>query len=167
MIKMLLAAALASATMLSAPAAQAAQFISFDGISGTFGNNNVAGGSFDNTFTFDVGSLAGTAGGTISSIRVSSLTNIDFTSVTLNDEAFDVDLTGTVEFRHITLPVGPGLQTIRVKGTSGGNASYDGVIAFAAVPEPATWATMLIGFGAVGTAMRRGRRNRGPAAVAA
>lgn len=167
MKKMLLAAALASATMFAAPAAQAATFINFDGISGTFGNNNVASGSFDNTFTFDVGSLPGTAGTTISSIRVSALTNIDFTSVTLNGEDFDVDSSGTVEQRHIILPVSAGLQTINVKGTSGGNASYDGVIAFAPVPEPASWATMLIGFGAIGTAMRRTRRNRGAAAVAA
>ena len=167
MNKMLLAAALASATIFAAPAVQAGTFLNFDGISGTFGNDNVAGGAFDDTFTFNVGSLAGTAGGTISSIRVSSLTNIDFTSVTLNGEAFDIDSTGTVEFRHITLPVSAGEQTIRVKGTSGGNASYDGVIAFAAVPEPATWATMLIGFGAVGTAMRRTRRYRGQTAVAA
>lgn len=29
---------------------------------------------------------------------------------------------------------------------------------FAAVPEPATWAMMLLGFGAIGTAMRRNRR---------
>ena len=164
---MLFAAVLASATIFSAPAVQAGTFLNFDGISGTFGNNNVAGGTFDDTFNFDVGSLPGTAGGTISSIRVSSLTNIDFTSVTLNGEDFDIDSTGTVEFRHITLPVGAGLQTINVKGTSGGNASYDGVISFAPVPEPAVWATMLIGFGAVGTAMRRNRRYREPAAVAA
>jgi hypothetical protein len=155
MNKVLFAAALASATILSAPAAQAAQFLNFDGISGTFGYNNLVAGSFDNTFTFDVGSLPGTAGGTISSIRVSSLTDIDFTSVTLNGEDFDIDSTGTVEFRHITLPVSAGLQTINVKGTSGGNASYDGVISFAPVPEPATWAMMVGGFGLVGGAMRR------------
>ena len=155
MNKMLLAAALASASMFAAPAAQAAQFLNFDGTSGTFGYNNLAAGSFDNTFTFDVGALPGTAGATISSIKVSSLTNIDFTSVTLNGEDFDVDSTGTFEARHITLPVGSGLQTIRVVGSSGGNASYDGVISFAAVPEPATWAMMIGGFGMVGGAVRR------------
>lgn len=35
----------------------------------------------------------------------------------------------------------------------------------AAVPEPETWATMLVGFGLVGLAMRR-RRNRGPGKAA-
>ena len=30
-----------------------------------------------------------------------------------------------------------------------------------AVPEPATWAMMLLGFGAAGTALRRGRRRKG------
>jgi hypothetical protein len=36
----------------------------------------------------------------------------------------------------------------------------------AAVPEPATWATMLIGLGAIGAAMRSTRRKTGLAAVA-
>ncbi|MES2903838.1 MAG: choice-of-anchor L domain-containing protein [Pseudomonadota bacterium] len=31
-----------------------------------------------------------------------------------------------------------------------------------AVPEPSTWAMMLMGFGAIGVGLRRGRRNRNP-----
>lgn len=45
-------------------------------------------------------------------------------------------------------------------GTSGGNASNVllGELNLSAVPEPATWAMMLIGFGAIGFAARRGRK---------
>jgi hypothetical protein len=164
--KLLLAAALATVSITAMPAAHAATFITFDGTSGTFGNNNIVSGDFDDTFFFNV-PLDGTAGNTISSIRVSSTTNIDFTSVTLNGDPFDIDSTGTVEFRSITSPVLAGQQTIRVIGTSGGNASYAGTISYAAIPEPAVWATMLIGFGAVGTTMRRTRRQRGLATATA
>jgi hypothetical protein len=38
-----------------------------------------------------------------------------------------------------------------------------GIAIAAAVPEPATWAMMLLGFGGVGYAMRRGRRGMTPA----
>lgn len=51
-------------------------------------------------------------------------------------------------------------QTLVVKGTvSNGAATYSGNVAFraaaAAVPEPASWALMILGFGVVGYAMRR------------
>ena len=41
-----------------------------------------------------------------------------------------------------------------------GDASYSGTLSFgtAAVPEPATWALMLLGFGALGVSMRRRRQ---------
>jgi len=37
----------------------------------------------------------------------------------------------------------------------GSNADYNGGFSYTAVPEPATWAMMIGGFGLVGTAMRR------------
>lgn len=39
------------------------------------------------------------------------------------------------------------------------------VTGFHAVPEPATWALMIVGFGAVGAAMRRVRPSRFPASI--
>jgi hypothetical protein len=157
MKKLLLSVALAFAAVSASTSASAATFISFDGVSGTFGNNNVAGGSFDNTFHFTVAS-DGIAGATITSIRVSKKTNIDFSSVTLNGVELTTLSSGVFEARYLTLPVIGGEQTINVKGTSGGNASYAGTLAFAAVPEPATWAMMVGGFGLVGGAMRRRRQ---------
>ena len=49
---------------------------------------------------------------------------------------------------------------ISVSGTGGATGSrYDGNLSATAVPEPATWAMMLAGFGAVGFAMRRRRQS--------
>jgi len=54
-----------------------------------------------------------------------------------------------------------GLHTITVKGSilGPGGGAYSGTVNVAPpVPEPATWAMMLAGFGAMGFAMRRTRR---------
>jgi hypothetical protein len=162
----LLASATLAVAAFSTGTANAATFFHFDGVSGTFGHNNIAAGSFNDTFHF-VLPTAGVFGSTISSIRVSKLTNVDFSSVTLNGTAFTTLLSGVVEARYLTLPVSGGEQTINVTGTSGGNASYAGTLAFAvsAIPEPATWAMMVGGFGLVGNAMRR-RRSEGRISLA-
>ena len=36
--------------------------------------------------------------------------------------------------------------------------NYTGGVAIAAVPEPATWAMMIVGFGAIGSSLRRANR---------
>ena len=54
------------------------------------------------------------------------------------------------------------LNTITINGLSRGQGHYAGTAEFTpvagAVPEPATWAMMLLGFGAVGFSIRRKRR---------
>ena len=61
------------------------------------------------------------------------------------------------------LPLGAGTYTLTIQGTRGRSGSFGGNVAFEAdaphVPEPATWAMMLLGFGAVGWQLRR-RRSR-------
>ncbi|GAA3900560.1 hypothetical protein GCM10022276_19220 [Sphingomonas limnosediminicola] len=51
------------------------------------------------------------------------------------------------------------LYTIHIQGTRGNASSFDGNVNFVAaappVPEPATWAMMMIGFGVVGWQLRR------------
>jgi hypothetical protein len=57
--------------------------------------------------------------------------------------------------------VGVGTFTLNIQGTPGTqNGAFGGNVAFvsSAVPEPATWAMMLVGFGAIGASMRRRRR---------
>ena len=58
--------------------------------------------------------------------------------------------------------IGGQLNTIVVSGISRGMGSYGGNLTFTpnpSVPEPTTWALMLLGFGGVGLSMRR-RRSR-------
>jgi hypothetical protein len=57
------------------------------------------------------------------------------------------------------LPLGAGTYTLTVQGTRGDNGSFGGNVAFSAnqLPEPATWAMMLFGFGAMGWQLRRRR----------
>jgi hypothetical protein len=61
-------------------------------------------------------------------------------------------------FGLLDLNLDPGTYTLHLEGTSTGEGSFGGNVAFAAVPEPATWAMMLLGYGAVGFSMRRRRR---------
>ncbi|VAW05529.1 hypothetical protein MNBD_ALPHA04-1828 [hydrothermal vent metagenome] len=155
-----LAGAVLAATMtIAAPsAANAAHTIVFDGTSGTFSNESIAVGAFSDTFTFSV-VLPGNLASTVSSVLGSQMSNIDFTSVTLNGIDFDILASGAVEFRQVlNLAAGTNPQTLIVSGISGGNGSYAGTLAFASVPEPATWGMLIFGFGAIGGAMRR-RRN--------
>lgn len=49
--------------------------------------------------------------------------------------------------------------TVSGEGTAPG-ALYNGNLSATAVPEPATWAMMLVGFGAVGFGMRRRRKEQ-------
>ena len=159
MKKLFLSAAIAMAAPLALAApAHAAAVISFDGTTGTFGNTGIAAGAFSDTLDFTVPGL-GSVGATISSIAVSLLTNVDFTSVTLNGVEFNIDSMGANEFRSIVLPVSAGPQSLVISGTSGGAGSYSGTLAFA-VPEPATWAMMISGFGIAGVAVRARRRKR-------
>jgi hypothetical protein len=165
MKKILLAAAAATATIAFAPAANAAQTIVISGPSGTFGDDEVVCGagqatpcSFTRTFNFTTQAGFELVNATISSIASSAMTDINFNNVTLNGVSFDIVRTGASEFRELVNralnPVGSN-NTILVTGTTGGNAAFSGTLSFAAVPEPTTWAMMLIGFGAVGYSMRK------------
>ena len=53
----------------------------------------------------------------------------------------------------------PFSETVRysLNFTGGNGSNFNGTANLAAVPEPATWAMMLVGFGAMGVAMRRRR----------
>lgn len=89
---------------------------------------------------------------------------IDFTTAVLSGlggpyNLVKIDDTGIDEFWRLANPVALGASqyTLTINGNNSGAGSLGGSITIrqAAVPEPATWAMMLIGFGAVGFAMRR------------
>ena len=77
---------------------------------------------------------------------LSGLTNLQSISDTLGVES--VFSSSSIGFLISGNPSGPGTAQFRVNGASG------------AVPEPTTWAMMLIGFGAVGGAMRSAKRRK-------
>jgi PEP-CTERM motif len=95
---------------------------------------------------------------------VSSFAGVDFTSAILTGPGGPVVLSldsddGTIE-RWLSPEVGllAGQYTLTIAGTAGPNGVLGGHVDIRAVPEPATWAMMLLGFGAAGFALRRRRR---------
>lgn len=75
---------------------------------------------------------------------------------------------GSANIRYLTLDVDGGFtgtqQLLTTNFTVNGNVLSPSING--AVPEPSTWAMLLIGFGAIGTAMRRCRRAIGEPARA-
>lgn len=59
------------------------------------------------------------------------------------------------DYRLDTGTLAAGNYTLTFVGS--GSGSFGGAVAFSAVPEPSTWGMMLLGFGAIGFAMRRRR----------
>ncbi len=148
--------------------ANAAQYNNFNGTTGTYGNNlvvaNTGGNTFSNVFTITL-ARAGTLSADIATTAVNKATNINFGSVTITGPSFAVAKGyqfisgGASEYRALSaIDVAAGVYTILVSGTTGSTSSFSGSFAFAAVPEPATWALMIFGMGMTGVALRR-RRN--------
>ena len=117
-------------------------------------------GAFSHAFTFTLA----TDSAANSSVTTTLLrgNDIDFTSVLL--DGFNFTQTGfdpgAENWELSSVNISAGLRTLTVNGSvvgTSGNGSYSGVINVAAVPEPGTWAMMLLGFGAAGYAMRRRR----------
>jgi hypothetical protein len=92
--------------------------------------------------------------------------DVDFTSAVLTGAggpyALNAAVTGPVEFWNRTnLWLDSGQYTLTINGENRGNGALEGSITIEqAVPEPATWAMMLFGFGAVGFAMRRRKQQK-------
>ncbi|MBD8549002.1 FxDxF family PEP-CTERM protein [Sphingomonas sp. CFBP 8760] len=177
-MKRMIVSALAVATMsLAAPAAYGAtfpvggsNFTATPGPNGTFAgaffNTGIAAGAFTDIFTFTLpanGFGSGTV--TTSATLPGSANDLDFTSVFVNDVAAQITRTegGLFEVAFTNnVPIVAGvLNRIVVNGVSRGGGAYGGQATFstvAAVPEAATWAMMLVGFGMIGAATRYRRR---------
>lgn len=155
----------AALTAVASPAL-AVQTMTISGPSGTFGNDGVglagsATTAFTNTFNFLTPAGFNLANGTLSTSALGT-SNIDFTSALLNGTAFTLTPTGTFEFGSLanTALIAGANNVLTVSGLNTGDGAFSGTLTFAAVsavPEPGTWAMMLLGFGAVGFSMRRRR----------
>lgn len=165
-MKKMMIAAIAAATAFTAAPASAATLVTLSlqngALVGVFGNSFLRGSGTDD-YTFDLSS-AGNLFASANSLDVIFIPDaLDFTSVTLNGKDFDIISTGTLERRTITQAVNAGTQLLSVGYANGqGLSSYAGRLEFrptAAVPEPATWAMMLVGFGMVAGAARYRRRS--------
>lgn len=92
--------------------------------------------------------------------------NVDFTSAILTgaggpyalNKVFD-GFTENWNLENVFLASGQ--YTLTIDGVNRGNGALEGSITIEqAVPEPATWAMMLFGFGAIGFAMRRRKQQK-------
>jgi len=168
MKKMAFATAAAVAAFVAAPASAATNIdLNWDiggTLVGVFGNLNPSGSHTDH-YTFTVPSDGNVFADVGSAGLWLTLTNLDFTSVTLNGVAFTNKGDGVFEFRDIWQNISAGEQFLDVSYKNAqALSSYGGKIVFfpsdstGAVPEPATWALMILGFGMVAGAMRYRRR---------
>ena len=172
----LLAAAIATSGLIAASSAQAAtfpvgsaNFKATAGPNGTFAgaffNTGIASGAFTDTFTFTIpanGFGSGTV--TTSANFLGSANDLDFTSVLINGVEAELFTAGGGVFESAyqnLIPITAGqLNTITVTGVSRGNGAYGGQASFVpTIPEPATWAMMMVGFVMVGAAARYRKRS--------
>lgn len=145
-------------------------------ISASFGHVGIPLGAFTDLFQFTIPQTGiGSGSVTTGTTTFAGITDLDFSSVLVNGIAatptyrdlsnavcttLGVGTCGATETYSInSVPITAGvLNTISISGTSRGNGSFGGNATFTptpGVPEPSTWAMMLLGFGAIGFAMRR------------
>lgn len=86
--------------------------------------------------------------------------NTVLSSFTVGNNTIPIDLMQPGNFYHGQGPVKlKGMFDMGVTGQSSGSGQYAGNLSLrAVVPEPATWAMMLLGFGAIGVALRQRRK---------
>lgn len=180
-MKKIISLALASAALAYSPAASATDFFPTDPeftvfgnaltgtetVSANIGNSGLTGTDTDR-FIFQIGPVTGNgvglgSGSLITSFSISGPTSLIFNSVTFNNgiSTFIVPITALGSGSLATLsniPIFSGnVNILSLNYTATGNASYGGNLTFipGGIPEPMTWAMMILGFAAIGFAMRR------------
>ena len=135
--------------------------------SGAFEANVVTDAASDPNFTADFFFITPAQGNAIASaisIALNAASNLDFTSISINGTTGSV-VNGQLDraFTNTVLVTG-GRNELRITGllnspSGQGNAGFGGNVTFAeqaaVVPEPATWAMLILAFGTLGLGMRR------------
>lgn len=141
-----------------------------DYTSGSFGRGKIAAGDFTDTLTFTTDQHYDFSSSfTSTASKLKGIGDIDFSSITLSHAgtSYSYDITNNGGKKGVTdtaevndLDLYKGAWTLAISGHSYGNASYSGTTtAFASgVPEPASWAMLIFGVGAIGGTMRRAHR---------
>lgn len=159
MKKIIVATCLAFAALASAPAS-ATNFalpIGPGTSSANYGNSSTTPGAIADAYSFTV--PLGTANGLLGSLALTSALDANISGVFLDGTAFTRISGGSFDFFTLSpTTLSAGTHSVFVNGqwgTSGG--SYAGTLNYVvtAVPEPATWALMIGGFGMVGGTLRR------------
>ena len=123
-----------------------------------FGQDAMTAGDYVIHYTFSF-PLAGAGAGDFSSSLVGG-DNTIFNSVDLNGSFFGLT-NGDTQAKLVSGPVlaSPTLNQVNVafKVLNDGPGTFTGSVSATALPEPSTWAMMLLGFGVIGYAMRRRR----------
>jgi PEP-CTERM motif len=177
-MKKLLAVAAAAAAMTGT--AHAAPTITYvtdpdQSFSAYFGDNPTT-ASFSDLFTSFTITSPGMLVGTLSTIGLTTKSHIDFALAEIlgpGGSAVPFTITksplggkpNAIEIGSITgAMLSPGTYTLQIDGTAfkGGTGTLAGTLDFVPTPapEPAAWALMVLGFGAIGFAMRNKRSAR-------
>lgn len=146
------AVAIAVAALSGVPASAITVPIALEENTGGFFKTVKNAFSYDFTFTLPF------AGQLTASLTSSAVTNpIVFSSVTLNGVALIKDDLSNSYSLPIAISAIAGSQTFHVAGTASSKATtFSGTVQFiTAIPEPAAWGMMVIGFGALGASLRR------------
>ena len=155
---------------------------SFEGeISASFGHVGIVAGNFTDLFQFIIDQTGLGSGSITTSVSLNSFlgrTDTDLFSVTVNGQIATRRLSDANGVTCLVRGVGTcganetfsindviinngALNTIPVDGFSRGNGSFGGNATFTptitAVPEPSTWAMLILGFGVIGFSLRRRR----------
>jgi hypothetical protein len=127
----------------------------FTNVTADFGATET--GAFDDLFTFTL-PLSGVGSGSVSTSSSGTANFLSISNVIINGVSFSPAAAALgVSAIPITANV---LNTIEIIGTTTGTGTFTGTATFtAAVPEPATWATFLLGFGFLGLGLRRRSAN--------